>query len=167
MGSAIGLIIKHGLIYGGAATGYLFLLILTLSPRVWGYADYPQAVKDKVPPQTKREKLTALIVGIPWFLFVFVYPVASTSMIKSALGGEISLPTAILCPVACFTLFTFGDLVLVDWLYISKLTPKRVMIRGTVAEDYKDFSEHYRGHAKSVVIMALISVGIGLVAHLT
>ena len=88
-------------------------------------------------------------------------------MIKSSLGGEISLLVAILTPVACLALLTFGDLVLLDWLLISKLTPKWVMISGTVAEDYKDFSEHYRAHGKSAVFMAVLCVGIGLVAHLT
>ena len=167
MGRAVGLIIKHGLVYGGVATGYLLLLILTLSPRVWGCADYPQAVEDKVPPQTKREKLAALIVGIPWLLFALAYPVASTFMIKAVLGGEISLLVAIPTPFACFALFTFGDLGLLDWLLISKLTPKWVMIPGTVAEDCRDFSEHYRAHGKSAVFMAVLCVGIGLVAHLT
>ena len=149
------------------ATGYLFLLILPLSPRVWGHADYPKAVKDKVPPQTKREKLIALIVGIPWLLFALVYPVASTFMMKASLGGEISLLAAIMTPVACFALFTFGDLVLLDWLLVSKLTPKWVMIPGTVAEDYKDFSEHYRAHGKLAVFISVLYVGIRLVAHLT
>jgi hypothetical protein len=167
MGRVSALIIQHGLIFGGAATAYLFLLMFTLSPRVWGYADYPQAVKDKVPPQTKREKLIALAVGAPWLLFVLIYPVASTFMIKAALGSDIPLRVAILNPAVCFALLTFGDLVIVDWLFISKLTPKRVMIPGTVAEDYKDFSHHFRSHAKSAVFMALICVGIGLVASLT
>ena len=48
-------LITHGLIFALVANGYLFLVMLLTSPRVWGYNDYPQVIKNKVPPQTKRE----------------------------------------------------------------------------------------------------------------
>ena len=38
-------IIKHGLFYGVIFNGYLFLIMFTLSPRIWGYKDYPEVVK--------------------------------------------------------------------------------------------------------------------------
>ena len=51
---------------------------------------------------------------------------------------------------------TFGDLVILDWLIISKITPKFVIITGTQEEDYKDFSHHYKGHTLAAIPMILI-----------
>ena len=48
-----------------------------------------------------------------------------------------------------FTVANMGDLFFLDWLIVSKITPKFVIIPGSEAEDYKDFSHHYKGHAKA------------------
>ena len=82
-------LITHGLFYAVIMNGYLFLLMITTSPRVWGYTDYSKEIKDKVPPQTKREKLLATIVALPWLLFVLGFPILSTYLLKSKLGNEI------------------------------------------------------------------------------
>lgn len=155
--------ITHGLIYGVVSTGYLFLFMIMFSPRVWGYKDYPDIVKRKVPAQTKKEKALGAIVGLPWFVFVLGFPVYSTFALKSKLGGEISFTTALLNVVVMFLFATLGDLVLLDWLVISKITPKFVIIPGTDKKDYKDFSHHYIGHAKAaipMIILALIIAGL-------
>jgi len=151
-------IITHSLIYGFAVNLYLFLMMVTLSPRIWGYQDYPERVKKKVPPQTKKEKTLAALLGIPWFIFVMVFPVVSTFLLKAKLGEEIPFIQAFLNPFFLFLLATFGDLVILDWLIVSKLTPRFVIIPGSEAEDYKDFSHHYKGHAKSAVIMIAASL---------
>jgi hypothetical protein len=157
-------IISHSLFYGLAVTLYLFLMMITLSPRVWGYQDYPERVKKKVPPQTKKEKTTAALFGIPWFIFVMVFPVVSTFMLKAKLGGDISFLHAFLNPLVLFLLATFGDLVILDWLVVSRITPRFVVIPGSNVEDYKDFSHHYKGHARSAVIMVAVSLVIAAAA---
>jgi len=146
----------HGLFYAVIVTGYLFLLMITTSPRVWGYTDYSKAIKDKVPLQTKREKLLATIVGLPWFLFVLGFPVFSTYVLKSKLGNEIPFWMAFLNLFLLVLLATLGDLLILDWLVVSKITPKFVIIPGTVEEDYKDFSHHFKGHAKAAFVQILI-----------
>jgi len=151
-------IIKHGLLFAGIVTGYLFLFMIFFSPRIWGYSDYPDVIKKKVPPQTKKEKLIALVVGIPWFVFVLVFPIVSSFMLKSKLGGEITFFAAFLNLFILFQLAAFGDLVILDWLIVSKITPDFVMIPGTEKEDYKDFSHHYKGHARAAVIMSVLSL---------
>jgi len=156
-------IVTQGLFYGVIVTGYLFLIMIAFSPRVWGYQDYPQVVKSKVPPQTKKEKIIARIIGLPWFVFVAGFPVFSTFALKSKLGGEIPFLTALLNVLAMFLLATLGDLVLVDWLLISKITPRFVIIPGSDREDYKDFSHHFRGHAKAaipIIMIALLIAGL-------
>ena len=148
-------LITHGLFYAVIVTGYLFLLMITTSPRVWGYTDYSQVIKDKVPLQTKREKLLAGIVGLPWFLFALGFPIFSTYMLDSKLGDEIPFLIAFLNLFVLVLLATLGDLVILDWLVISKITPKFVVIPGTVEEDYKDFSHHFKGHARAAVVQVL------------
>jgi len=155
---AITHIITHGLFYGIIATGYLFLIMITFSPRIWGYQDYPEVVKNKVPAQTKKEKIIAGIIGLPWFVFVAGFPVYSTLTLKSKLGGEISFLTALLNVLVMFFLATLGDLVLLDWLLISKITPKFAIISGSIKEDYQDFSHHFRGHAKAAILMIILGL---------
>jgi hypothetical protein len=159
-------VLAHGLLYAGIVTGYLFVMMIATSPRVWGYTDYPQTIKDKVAPQTKPEKLLARIVALPWFIFVVGFPIFSTYALKSKLGHEISFWVAFLNLLVLFLLATVGDLVILDWLIISRITPKFVVIPGTVREDYKDFSHHYKGHAKATIVLILACLGIaGIVSY--
>jgi hypothetical protein len=65
--------------------------MISVNPRIWGYSDYSNSIKRKVPEQTRNEKIIALIVGIPWILFIFIFPIYSTIVLKNILGGEISL----------------------------------------------------------------------------
>lgn len=157
-------VLKHGLFFAAVGTGYIFLLMISTSPRIWGYSDYPQAVKNKVPAQTKKEKLSAAVVGLPWFIFVLGFPVWSTYALKSKLGGEIPFWTAFLNLIVMFLLFTIGDLVILDWLIISRITPTFVIIPGSEAADYKNFSHHYRAHAKAAVIIVFIVLALAGVA---
>ncbi len=156
-------IIKHSLFYTVIVNGYLFILMIAMSPRVWGYRDYPEVVKQKVPPQTKKEKALAGIVGLPWFIFVLGFPVVSTFLLKSNLESEISFFGAFLNVFVLFSLATVGDLIVLDWLIISKITPRFVIIPGTEVRDYKDFSHHYKGHAKAAILLIPLSLIIAAV----
>jgi hypothetical protein len=156
--------LTHGLFYGAVTTGYLFLFMITISPRVWGYADYPAAVKNKVPPQTRREKTLGAIIGLPWIVFVIGFPIYSTFALKAELGGDISFPRAFLNLMALIVCATLGDLVLLDWLIISKITPKFVIIPGSDKGDYKDFSHHFLGHAKAAVPMTFFALILAALA---
>ncbi len=159
-------IITHGLFYGAVLTGYLFLFMIIFSPRVWGYQDYPDVVKKKVPAQTRKEKRLGAIVGGPWLVFVMAFPVYSTFALKAKLGGEISFLTAFLNVVVMLLAATLGDMVLIDWLLISRITPPFVIIPGSVKEDYQDFSHHFKGHAKASIPLALLGLVIAALASL-
>ena len=139
-------------------------MMVATSPRVWGYNDYPQRIKDKVPPQTRREKLVAWIWFFPWIVFILGFPIYSVLALKTKLGGEISFWVAFLHLFVMVLLMTIGDLVLLDWLVISKITPQFVIIPGTEASDYKDFSHHYIAHVKSSVILLVIIAVIAALA---
>ena len=89
-------IMFNGLFYTIISSGYLLLFMISFNPRIWGYQDYPKKIKEKIPPQTRRERLIAGIVSIPWFFFILTYPIFSTTSMKTELGGEIPLEVAFL-----------------------------------------------------------------------
>jgi len=157
----------HGLAFALVANGYLLLMMVTMSPRIWGYADYPDAVRAKVPPQTKQEKVAGAIVGLPWILFVLGFPVFSTFALKAMLGGEISFLVAFLNPLVLLQLFNLSEVLILDWLIVSRITPSFVIIPGSTADDYKDMSYHYRGHVRASAVLVLLSLVIGAVVSLT
>ena len=156
-------LIMHGLFFAVIMDGYLLLVMGLASPRVWGYNDYPDVIKNKIPPQTKREKLLAAIIGIPWFIFVLGFPVFSTYALKSKLGGEIPFLMAFLNVFVLYLLAALGDLVILDWLIVSKITPRFVIIPGSEKADYKDFSHHYKAHARAAIrqiLLCLVIAGV-------
>lgn len=136
--------------------------MVTTSPRIWGYKDYPEKVKEKVPPQTRRERILAGILGIPFLIFAFTFPVYSVLALKTQLGGIVPFLDAFIHLMILFAFITFGDLVLLDWLLISKITPSFVVIPGSEAEDYKDFSHHFRSHLRAAVIMVIVNAVIAM-----
>ncbi len=158
--------LTHGLFYALAVNLYLFLMMVTTSPRVWGYADYSDEIKAKVPPQTPHEKRLALLISLPWFIFTFGFPIYSSFALKASLGGEIPYWTALLNVLVLVLLATFGDLVILDWLIISKITPAFVIIPGTDVTDYRDFSHHFKAHARAVIPLLVVSVVISLIVWL-
>ncbi len=120
--------------------------MVTFNPRIWGYQDYPDRVKEKVAPQSRKERGIAGLISFPWFLFLLAYPLISTVLLERDLGGDIRFEVAFLNIFFMVFLFFLVDLVLLDWLIISKITPNFVIIEGTTSDDYKDFSSHYKGH---------------------
>ncbi|MHA2389779.1 MAG: hypothetical protein ACXACW_13765 [Candidatus Hodarchaeales archaeon] len=149
-------IVINGLIYTTIGTVYLLIFMVTFDPRIWGYQDYPEKIKEKVPPQTRRERVIAGLVGMPWFVFIFAYPLISTAYMETELGGEIPFEIAFFNMFFMVFMFFLVDLVILDWLIISKITPKFVIIDGTAPEDYKDFSHHYKGHLLASIPLILI-----------
>ena len=156
----------HGLICGITFAGYIFLLMITLSPRIWGYQDYPERVKAKVPPQTRRERTIAGLAGIPFFLIAIGFPIYSVLTLKNQFGGEIPFMDAFFHLLVLVMSANFGDLVILDWFIISKITPRFVIIPGSEAEDYKDFSHHYKGHVWGTIAMVILCAVTALVVSI-
>ena len=62
-----------------------------------------------------------------------------------------------------FQLAAVVDLVILDWLVISRITPGFVIIPGSVEADYKDFSHHYRGHAWGALAITFLALALAAV----
>lgn len=163
----LGHMMIHALAYTVVVNASIFLVMVSTSPRVWGYVDYPQAVRDKVPPQTAKEKVIAGIVSIPVFLFILGFPVISTYQLKADLGAQIPFLLAFLNPLILLEVCCVVEAVVLDWILVSKITPAFVVIPGSDVGDYKDMSHHFRGHVKGGMIMVPISLIIAAVVHLT
>ena len=151
-------LVAHSLFFAAIVNGYLFLIMVSTSPRVWGYSDYSEAIKAKVPPQTKKEKRLALIIGLPWMIFAVGFPIYSTYLLKSKFGGEIPFWIAFLNIFVMVFLAALCDLVILDWLIVNKITPEFVMIPGTEKADYQDFSHHYKAHARAAAALVLVCI---------
>ena len=159
-------VVIDSLVFAGAANLYLFLMMITTSPRVWGYSDYPPVVKDKVLPRTRKEKRTALVMGLPWIAFFLAYPLVASYRMKAGLGGELTYAVAFVHLFAMLQLAALVDLVILDWLIISRITPGFVIIPGSVEADYKNFSHHYRGHAWAALAITLLALAFAaIVVH--
>ncbi|MBY9009227.1 MAG: hypothetical protein KGD74_05120 [Candidatus Lokiarchaeota archaeon] len=63
--------------------------MVTFSPRVWEFSDYPKVITEKVPPQTKSEKKKWSLLIIPFFLFGLGFPIISTLILSNQSGGDI------------------------------------------------------------------------------
>jgi hypothetical protein len=157
-------ILTHALLYSAIVDGYLLLLMVLTSPRVWGYNDYPRAIKDQVPAQTPGEKRLAILLSIPWFVFVLGFPIYSTYALKGQTGGEIPFWAAALNVLVMTLLATLVDLLLLDWLIVCRITPRFVVIPGSDAADYKDFSHHFRGHARALPVQIILCLLVATIA---
>ena len=102
-------------------------------------------------PQTKQEKRLAILIAVPWMIFSVGFPVYSTISLKAKLGGEISFWLAFLNVFVLVFLAVLGDVLFLDWLIVSKITPEFVIIPGSEEADYKDFSHHYKAHLRAVL----------------
>ncbi len=156
-------IITQAVIYSLITDGYLFALMIFTSPRIWAYTDYPEEIRNKIPPQTKAERLLSFILAIPWMLFTFTFPIYSVLLLKYNLGNSIPFWAAF---ANLFTLLLFAniiDLVILDWAIVSKITPKFVIMPGTEKADYKSFTKHYLGHAKSAIIQTILCIVVAAI----
>jgi len=151
------------IVLDGAILSFIASLLLIVSlrhnPRVW-LQDYPEAIQDRVPPKTGREKRLSLIFGIPFLVLLVAVPFISTLALKRQDGGDVSFLQLFLNAFGVAFAFNLVDLLLLDWLMFCTITPKFVVISGTEGmEGYKDYSYHFRAS----MIGTVLSVVAGLV----
>ncbi len=159
-------LLVHGFIFSFLLTLYLLIIMRSLSPRIWGFSDYPKEITDAVPPQTKRERQIGAVIGIPFFILALGAPIISTLILESSQGGAISLLDAFLNAFGILMFFNFADLVILDWLVVGTITPDFVMISGTEHmrdTEYKNFRiSQGIGHIWGTIGMAVLSLIIAV-----
>ncbi len=143
-------------LFGASVNLLLFLMMRFMPARIWGYSDYPERIKRAIPPQTKEEHRSAMLMSIPWALFSFGFPIYRVVMLKAEMAEQFTLGIAFSTLFAYFIVVSLLDLIVLDWWLISRLTPKFVVMAGTDREEYKDLSEHYRAQLIAIAPAALI-----------
>ncbi len=161
-------VLLHGSLAAVLLVAYLLPVMRFLSPRIWGFSDYPKEVTSRVPPQTKRERKTAVLLAPPFFILMLVFPLVSTLILKASYGGTISLVDAFLNAFGVLMIANFADLLFLDLLVVGTITPSWVIIPGT--EDmketaYKDFRKmHAIGHVYGTAALAVLSLAVAAIA---
>ncbi len=154
-------IILHGSIYAIILNLYLFTIMMTLSPRIWAYTDYPKSITDVVAPQTSREKKIAGVITIPFLLISLGLPVLSTIMLEASAGGVITLLDAFLNTYIILLIGNISEVLILDLLIVGTITPDSVVIPGTEdlrETEYKAFRLHHaKAHIRAIVAMAIVS----------
>lgn len=163
-------IIFHGLLFAITFILYLLIIMVKFSPRIWGFSDYPKAITEKVPPQTKTEKKKGSLLAIPFFLIGIGFPIISTLILKHQSGGEIDFFTAFFNIFGILMFGNVADLVILDWIIVGTITPKFVIIPGTEDmkdNEYKDFRiSHAKGHIWGTIFIAVSSLLLSLIVIL-
>ena len=155
-------IIIHGSLYAVIVNLYLFAIMVTLSPRIWAYADYPKSITDRVPPQTSREKKIGGVIMIPFFILVLGLPVLSSIMLEISYGGAISFSDAFLNIYGILLIGNISEVLIIDLLIVGTITPDFVVIPGTENlknTEYKAFRLHHaKSHIRAIIAMAIVGL---------
>lgn len=141
--------------------GSLYLVgMLWYNPRLaLNKGDYPDDVLAAVPPKTNEEKRLAIIVGVPYLIYAFAFPVISTIALNNSSGGNAPFLDLFLHMLVIIFFFNLVDLLILDLWMFCTITPKFVVIPGTEGfPGYKDKGMHIRGHVKGSIFMVLLAL---------
>jgi hypothetical protein len=147
----------HAGIYVVLATLVLSGLVL-YNPRLM-LQDYPPAIKEIVSPKTAQEKRLSTILGLPFLLVLFIYPVVAVSIFQAQFGEQNFITLWLFIFGIAFA-FNLWDWLVLDWLIFCKITPRWMVIPGSEGHAaYKDYFFHFRGF----LIGTVFSVVLGLI----
>ena len=158
-------VLWEGLIYACVLSA-----IVTISqffnPRLW-LNDYPKEIQNMVPENTKEEKLIKGLIGIPFLIIMFAYPIYSTYALKISMGTSFTILIAFFNMLIISSIFNLFDLLILDWLIFCRINPKYLILKGTNgARAYQDYNFHLRAARKgfriSVLVSAVVSILISL-----
>jgi len=142
-------LLTHLLVYNLIASIFLYAT-LAYNPRIWLHR-MPPEVLAKVTGKTPEEKRIFIYFALPFLLWLFVYPIAYV------LGLHSTFLTNFLTFCAFFAGFALWDTLVLDLLIFCKLTPRFIIIPGTVREDYSNMKYHLVSGTKGVLMSAVFS----------
>lgn len=73
------LILVHGLIYSGGFA-LIILMSVLINPRIW-LQDFPENLKENIPPKSRTEINQTFITGFLFALFIVLFPLYSLSVL--------------------------------------------------------------------------------------
>lgn len=159
------IIISYGLII--CAIGFIIIIgSQIINARYW-LDCYPKSIQQLVEPQTKREKVTKLIIGTPFLFALFVFPEFAIIEYVSTINytpSFMQILTVAFCTLLIFNLF---DLIILDWLIFCYITPSYQIIEGSENKinEYKNYAFHFQGFIKGLffglgysIILSLVTI---------
>jgi hypothetical protein len=141
------------LLMGGVVT-----LIQWINPRLELH-NYPPQIQTKVPPKTEAEKKHFRKLALPMSLILLGWLLYA--LLRST--AKFDLNFAEIWSYAFLMLMTFSlfDLIVLDWLIFSLITPKYLVIPGTEGDPaYKDWRFHINGSLGKGLMVAVLAATI-------
>jgi hypothetical protein len=148
----------HLLIYNLAASIFLYAS-LAYNPRMWLHR-MPPEVLAKVAGKTPEEKRVFIYFALPFLFWLFGYPIFY--ILQQEANFTTNFPT--LC--AFFAGFAVWDTLVLDLLIFCKVTPRFIIIPGTVREDYSNMTYHLRSGVKGVLMSVAFSLVLSAIMML-
>jgi hypothetical protein len=148
----------HLIIYNLAASIFLYAS-LAYNPRMWLHR-MPPEVLAKVTGKTPEEKRMFIFFALPFLLWLFVYPIVYV------LGQHSTSLTDFLTFCAFFAGFALWDTLVLDLLIFCKLTPRFIIIPGTVREDYSNMKYHLVSGTKGILMSVVFSGALAAIMML-
>jgi len=122
----------------------LIFASLRANPRIWLH-DFPEDLRNAVPPKTPEEQRQSLYWGIPFLAALFGAPFASTALLERQFP-DAGFAALFLNAAGVVFIFNLVDLLLVDWLVLCLWTPRSLVLPGTEGmAGYKNYGHHFRG----------------------
>jgi hypothetical protein len=134
--------------------------------RLW-LNDYPREIQAKVPPLTQEEKRQRGVLALLFLILMLAIPFLSTRQLRIDNGGTLPFVTAYLHTFVILQVFNLFDAAVID-LGLAFTQPKFMILPGTEAMGYlyRDWGMHFKNFVKGIVICAVGSLLITLVAML-
>ena len=152
-----GLFLRDAILYVSLASVCLLAVVL-YSPRLL-LNDYPPAIRAMVPAKTTAERRASIVIGLPFLLVLFGFPIYAAFAIRSAQHAGFFAVWAYVSGIVFA--FNVWDWLAIDWLLFCAITPTWVVIPGTEGHPaYQDYFFHFTGFLKGTVF----SGAFGLIA---
>lgn len=173
LGQLVTPVLLHGLIFGAVLSllmGVIFLGIAYANPEIW-LNDYPPDIRERFGPMSERAKRQRRLAGVPVFLLLFG-TITLSAFRLARIGDYEPFFTVFFGTFIVLLVFNLVDLLILDWLVFTTLTPGFVVLPGTEgARGYSDYGFHFRAFLKGVagalvvsLLVAGAAVGVSAVA---
>ena len=153
----------HGLFYGLVMSILLGILITVsqkMNAEMW-LEDYPPEIREQFGPMSVKAKKQKGVLSL-LFLAAFLGPVIVSIMTLDRPGYQ-QVFWNVFFVVLTFNVF---DLLILDWLIFSTLTPDFIVLPGTEGQRaYKDYRFHARGFGKGLFLTVFISMLAAFIAR--
>ncbi|NWF69079.1 MAG: hypothetical protein HXY40_08335 [Chloroflexi bacterium] len=154
-----------------ALLSVLIFASLRANARLW-LQDYPAPLRALVPPLSADEKRSQRLLTLVFLALVIGTLVFSVARLRAENGGTLPFLTAWAHIALVFNFFNLWDAVVIDYLVLTLMQPKFVILPGTEGHAalynslFHDWRLHVGNYLKGVIISTVLSLPLAFVAVL-